>query len=79
MEEKYRTKSGKEKPRSISAEKKRLSEAEDKLVVLVPPVGRLRVIRVQLELCAVAVQIEHVRVVVAIDMYAAPSYPPPLE
>lgn len=79
MEEKYRTKSGKEKPRFVSAEKKRLSETEDELVVPIPPVRRFRVVCVQFELRIVPVQIEHVRVAVAVDMYAAPSASPPLE
>lgn len=79
MEEKHRAESGKEKPRFVSAEKKRLSEAKDKLVVLVPPVRRLSIVRVQFELRSVAVQVEHVRVVIAVDMYAAPSASPPLE
>lgn len=79
MEEKYRTKSGKEKPHPIGAEKKVVSRDKHKLIVLAPPVRRLRVIRVKLEPHSVTIQIEHIRVTIAVDMYAAPSNPPPLE
>ena len=43
-----------------------LSGAEDELVVGIPPVRRLRDVRVQLELNIVGVQVEHIRIAIAV-------------
>lgn len=40
---------------------------EHKLVVRIPPVGRLYVVGVQLQLATVLVQVEHVRVAIAVS------------
>jgi hypothetical protein len=40
---------------------------ENKLVVSIPPVGRLRIIRIQVELGIIVIQVEHVRVAVAVS------------
>ncbi|MCX6766433.1 MAG: hypothetical protein NT170_01455 [Candidatus Moranbacteria bacterium] len=65
--ERKNEKSGKEKPRFVNAEKKkRLSEAENKLVVGISPVAGLGVVRVECEPSVVPVQVEHIRIAVAV-------------
>ena len=39
---------------------------EDKLIVGIPPVVRLGIVRVQLQLAIVLVQVEHVRIAIAV-------------
>ena len=46
--------------------KKILSDAENKLIVFVPPVRRLSNVAVKFELAAIVVQVEHVRIAIAI-------------
>jgi hypothetical protein len=63
-------KSGKEKPRFVGAEKETLSKTEDKLIVIIPPVRRMRIIAVEFELIAIPVQIKHIRVAVPVNFCA---------
>lgn len=51
----------------MNAEKKRLSRPENKLVVTIPPVRRLSVVRMELQLVAIAIKVEHVRVAIAVS------------
>ena len=50
----------------MSAEKKRLSETEDKLVVRIPPVVRLSIVAIEFKLFAIRVQVENVRIAIAV-------------
>ena len=54
-----------------------ICETEDELVVRIPPVRRLGVVRVELQLRAVPVQVEHARVAIAVTMYKMPPVTPP--
>lgn len=49
-------------------EKIRLSDTEDKLVVSIPPVVRLGVVAIKLQPSAVRVQVEHIRITIAIGI-----------
>ena len=58
---------------------KRFAESEDPSVVVIPMLVRPRVAGVQLELGTVPVQVEDVRVAIAVVMHKMPSISPPLE
>ena len=66
--EKQIGKSGKEKPHFLNnAEKKRLSEAKDKLIVEIPLVRGFRPIVVEPKTVVIPVHIEHFRIAVGIS------------
>ncbi len=58
---------------------RRVAESEDPVVVAIPMLVRPRDVRVQLELGTVPVQVEDVRVAIAVAIYRVPSISPPLE
>ena len=64
--EKQTGKSGKEKPRFVGAEKNWLAGSENKPVARMPPVRRLGIVAVEFELLAIRVQVEDVRIAIAV-------------
>jgi hypothetical protein len=49
-------------------------------IVTIPLVGRPSIVAVELELVRVGIQVEHIRVTIAVgNLYKIPSVPPPLE
>ncbi|MFH0804511.1 MAG: hypothetical protein V1896_02835 [Candidatus Zambryskibacteria bacterium] len=78
MEEEF-GKSGKEKPCEIAipqGKDKKLSGTEEELIVGIPPVRRIGVVCVHPELVTIIVEVEHVRVAVAVYLYTTPSITP---
>lgn len=54
--------------------------AEDEPIVGIPPVLRVRIVRVQPPFVAIALHVEDVRIAVGIsDKYATPSMPPAID
>jgi hypothetical protein len=58
---------------TIEGETKRFAGHENPMVVIVPGLARLSVVRVQLKLISVPVQVENVRIAVTVVMYRMPS------
>ena len=50
-----------------STEKIILAKTEDKLIIRIPPVPRLRPIVVEPQIAAIAFELEHVRIAVAVS------------
>ena len=49
------------------------------LVVRIPPAVGMRIVGIEPKPRIVGIQVEHIRVAVAVVMYRAPSVPPPIE
>ena len=58
---------------------RRFAESEDPVVAVIPTLVGPRVIGIQPELGAIRVQVEDVRVAIAVAMYRMPSVSLPLE
>lgn len=48
------------------AEKTIVSGEEDQLIVVIPPIVRLRIVRVELQPVIISIEVEHVQVAIAI-------------
>ncbi len=47
------------------------------MIVRIPPVRRLGIVRVEVQLVAVTIEVENVRIAIAVLLYAIPSVPRP--